>query len=75
MKDQKVVPLNCVTRLNLPPERVLEAALEETLSEVVIVGYDEEGDFYFASSQADGGDVLWLLELAKQKLMRIAEDG
>lgn len=68
-----VIPLNCVTRLNLPPERVLEAALEEGLEEVVLVGYDKDGGFYFAASKADGGSVLWLLELAKTKLMRIGE--
>lgn len=69
-----VVPLNCITRLNLPPDRVLEAALEEGLEEAVVIGYDKDGDFYFSSSVADGGSVLWLIELAKYKLMRIVHD-
>jgi len=39
------------------------------LKSVLVIGYDEAGEEYFASSIADGGDVLWLLERCKQELM------
>lgn len=61
--------LNCVTRLDIPADRVLEQAIGK-LETVVVIGYDENGDEYFASSKADGGYVLWLLERAKLKLLR-----
>ena len=64
----KVIPLNNLTRLDLPVDRVLESAKSE-LTGVVILGYDKEGDEYFASTYADGGDVLWLLERCKKSLL------
>ena len=66
-----VVPLGNVTRLDLPTDRVLEAVKGNCSDGVVIVGYDDDGELYFASSIADGGLVLWLLELAKKKLLEV----
>ena len=63
-----VVPLGNVTRLDLPPDRILEAAKGQ-MNGVVIIGWDNEDKFYVASSIADGADVLWLLETAKRELM------
>lgn len=65
-----VVVLPVVTKLDLPPDRLLEAALGQ-LDSVVIIGYDKDGNEYFASSCADGGDVLWLLERSKLKLLNV----
>lgn len=65
-----VVPFNGITRLDLDPERVLEAARGQ-LTGVVIMGYARDGSEYFASSYADGGDVLWLLERSKLKLLTV----
>jgi hypothetical protein len=64
----KVVNLPCVTRLDLPPDRVLEAAIGE-LSGVVVIGYTKEGQHYFATTYADGGDALWLIEKCKIALL------
>jgi hypothetical protein len=66
----KVIVLPCVTNLNFPPNRTLQGAWSK-LSGVVIIGWDKDDNFYFASSIADGGDVLWLLEKAKKELMDI----
>jgi hypothetical protein len=68
-----VVVLPVVTCLDLPPERVLQAALEAGLTEVIIVGYAADGSEYFASSVGDGGDVLWHLERAKLRLLRTVD--
>jgi hypothetical protein len=64
-----VVELPVITRLDLPPERVITRAMEAGLTEVVVIGRDPAGNFWFAASKADGGDVLWLLELAKKRLL------
>lgn len=62
-----------ITRLDTPPDRVLDAALGK-LTEVVVVGYDQEGNEYFASSKANGADALWLLERGKHRLMQIVDN-
>ena len=64
-----VVNLGGITRLDIPAGRVLEKALEADLSEVVIMGRDQDGIEYFASSIADGADVVWLADRLKFKLI------
>lgn len=66
-----VVTLGNITRLDLPTGRVLDGAKGKCSDGVVIIGFDDAGDFYFASSIADGGTVMWLLELAKKKLLEV----
>ena len=67
-----VVQMNWPTRYDISPETVLESALEK-LQDAVVIGYDKEGEFYFASSKASGPEVLWLLELAKTFLIEIGK--
>ncbi len=69
-----VVTLDVVTRLDVPAERVLQAALDAGLESVVIAGYSAEGNEYFVSSIADGGDVIWMLERFKLALLQGAFD-
>lgn len=69
----EVVDLPVITRLDLPPERILSAALSAGLESVVIAGFTKDGEFYGASSYADGGDVLWALEMLKRKMFAAAE--
>jgi len=66
-----VVVLGVVTTLDIPVERVLEGAKD--LTKVVLVGYDADGEEYFASSFSDGGEAIWLMERAKLKLLRMAD--
>lgn len=67
-----VVNLPCITKLDLPPDRIIEAAAKADLAGVVVLGYTQDGDAYIASSYADGGNVMWLMELCKAKLLKIA---
>lgn len=64
----EIINFNGKTRLDIPSDRVLESAKGQ-LEGVVVIGWDKEGEEYFASSIADGGDVLWLLERCKQELL------
>lgn len=64
-----VIPLGNVTSLNLPTDRVLEEAKGHCSDGVVIMGYDDDGELYFASSIADGGEVLWLMEKLRLLLL------
>ena len=64
----KIVDIGCITRLDIPVDKVLEEA-KEKLDGVVLIGWDMDGDLYAASTYSDGGEVLWLLEKAKQSLL------
>lgn len=68
MRD-KVTTLRCTTFLDLPPERVLVGAQEAHLETCVVIGTNDRGEFYFASSQAEAGAILWLMERARKVLL------
>lgn len=59
-----------ITSLDSTADSVLEPLLGK-LSGCVVIGWDEAGDLQFASSYADGGTCLWLLEKAKKALLEI----
>lgn len=69
----KVVPFNGITKLDMPPEHILNAALAAGLTEVIVCGFDADGDLYTASSVASGPDALWLAELFKKRLLEIGD--
>lgn len=71
--NDKIKYLPTVTKLDIDPDRVLKYAIGK-LKSAVVIGYDEEGQEYFASSIADGGEVLWLLERLKLNLLNIGEE-
>ena len=66
----QVLQFSGITRLNVAPDQVIEAAQTAKLTEVVICGVDENGNEYFASSVADAGTAGWHLDRAKWALMR-----
>lgn len=68
-----VIPLGNFTRIDLPVERVLDLARNRLTGQsgVVVIGWDENGELSFTSTFADGGEVLWLLEKAKQALLEV----
>ena len=70
MSKDNVVDFPGVTRLDVDPEKILNGAANQ-LETCVIIGYDKDGEFWFSSSVADGGDVLWLLKLAEQALLSV----
>lgn len=68
----KVIPFTGITKLDMPPDYILEAA-KGRCEGLVILGFDNDGGEYFTSSYADGGTVIWLLERCKAKLMAMVE--
>lgn len=70
MHGKNIIRFPGVTRLDIDPNQVLEEAIGK-LEGVVIAGCDKDGNHYFASSYADGGEMLWLLEACKKRLMEI----
>ena len=65
----KVLPFTGLTRLDLDPDLILSEA-QGKLEGAVVMGYDKEGNLYFASSYADGGTIMWLMELSKHFMLK-----
>ena len=71
----KIIDFTGITKLDLSPDRILEK-VKGKLEGVVILGFDKDGEEYFASSYADGGTVMWLLERCKLQLLTpLQEEG
>tara|TARA_R110000868_G_scaffold218849_1_gene469662 strand:+ start:3216 stop:3446 length:231 start_codon:yes stop_codon:yes gene_type:complete len=60
-----------ITKLDLPVAQILDGAAEHDLQSIVLMGYRQDGTEYFASTIADGGEVLWLMERLKKRLLEI----
>lgn len=60
--------LPVITRLDLDADRTLENLVGK-LDGFVLAGYDKEGNEFFSSTYADGGDALWLIERLKLALL------
>ena len=72
--SDNVVELDCVSSIDVPPDRILKRAQYANLTDVVVIGYDDDGQFFFASSTPEGPQVLWLMELTRTRLVQAAED-
>lgn len=68
-----VISADFITSLDIPADRVIDSTPEWGLKEVVIIGFDTDGEFRFASSMSDTGDILYWLERAKWELFRVEE--
>lgn len=71
--EENILTFDGVTRLDLSAERILQAAIDAKIESAVVLGYDADGEFYFASTKADGGEVIWLMEIAKKKLLEMMD--
>lgn len=67
-----VIPFNGITKLDLDPDMVLENNKGQ-FKGLILIGLNEDDEEVFASTYADGGTVLWLLERMKLKLLRIVD--
>lgn len=64
----KVITLPVVTRLDLNADRTLDG-LKGKLEGFVLAGYGLDGEYFYSSTYADGGDALWLIEQFKKVLL------
>jgi len=63
-----IIEFGGMTTLDLPPDKVLTSAVGE-LNGCLVIGYDQKGGFYFASSYGDDRQILWMIEQAKKQLL------
>lgn len=73
MSESNVVPFTGVTKADLPVEYILERARDAEMAECVVVGFDRDGNEYFASSRADAAQVIYHLQRAIWSLNRIID--
>ncbi len=64
-----VIIMGGATKLDIPPDRVLEGAIDK-LDVAIVIGYEKGGEEYFASSVTDAETIVWLIERMKHRLMR-----
>jgi hypothetical protein len=69
-----IIRFTGVTKLDLSPDTLLEN-LKGEFEGFIITGFSKDGGEVFASSYADGGTALWLIERFKIKLLEAAEEG
>jgi hypothetical protein len=58
------------TRLDLDPEKVLDAAHGKGFESVTIIGWKEDGEMYLAGSAGDVLQTIASLDIAKAALIR-----
>lgn len=68
MITNNVIPLNALSERPALPNDILDNT-PRTLRVAVVVGFDENGSFYFASSQCDSSEIMLGFEIAKKILL------
>lgn len=58
-----------ITTGNIDPKGVLEGVTDNELDTVIVLGWTKDDKEYFASSTANGMEILWLLERLKIRIM------
>jgi hypothetical protein len=65
----EVIAFPGITTLDMPPEKVLSAAIAHDLETVVIVGKAKDGTPYYAGSTSDMHAVLYMIEVFKRDVV------
>lgn len=66
----EILPFTGISAIPVDPQRIIAAALEHGLTQVVVCGFGADGNDYFASSEPDAAVVGFHLDRAKWNLMR-----
>jgi hypothetical protein len=69
MSDDNVIYLNEATTEDIPPERVVEGALDANLSVAIVIGRRPDGTIYFASSTGDVKEAHWLVSVVATNIV------
>jgi hypothetical protein len=62
----EILQFNGVTFLPESPKAMLQKAKKWDMKRCVVIGFDANGEMVFGGSFAEAGDILMLLELARQ---------
>lgn len=64
-----VVKLDTPYYGRIEPRVVLSKAIEADLEQVIVVGMDKDGMLYFAGSMSENERIIFLLEIAKKRVL------
>lgn len=64
MNNQKIIELPA--SVNYTPEQALHSALKAGLTDVMIIGYDEDGDLFVRSSKMTRAEGLFMVKKAEE---------
>jgi hypothetical protein len=59
-----------INKAHIPPNQVLDYAKERGLTDVLVVGWDEDGDLYAASSSGRVEDIEELIKAVQRGLRK-----
>ena len=74
MSNDNITDFPGETRLRTPVPKILAIAAGAGLQDCVVIGWRENGELYFASSEANGAEVMWLLRQAEHELIASARE-
>ncbi len=64
-----VVPFTGLTKLDIPVDKILEGAKEANLKTVIVIGEDQNGESFLASSSGDLALMYWMLANTQKYLL------
>ena len=70
----KIIEFPDKDSMSVDPKVVLEVALRRELSDVIVIGYTEDGSFYLSASPDYKPDLMYMVELAKIAILESGED-
>ena len=68
MSEDNVVEFVGETLLPIPPNSMLDNAPRD-MTDLVIIGWNADGEMYLALSMPDMPEALWMLEVAKKAIL------
>ncbi len=76
MKDDEKTVLNFPgkTRLDIPPAKILANAATKGATDIVVIGWDRDGDLFLMSSSPDAAEVNYLLSQAQLELLQAGRE-
>ncbi len=65
----QVIDFPGLTENDVSKESVLKGAEQHVAQGLVVLGYDKDGRYFFASQEADARNVVWLLQMYQHQLL------
>jgi hypothetical protein len=59
-----------INKAHIPPNQVLDYAKEQELVDVLVVGWNEDGDLYAASSSGRTEDIEELIKAVQRRFLK-----
>ena len=68
-----IIKFSGITTIEIPPADQLEKAKSWGMTKCIVIGTDDEGEFYCGGSFSDSAQIYWLLGLARKEILEGSE--